>query len=235
MNRFFSKVRSALLRDRAFSRYLLYALGEILLVVLGILIALQIDNWNEDRKERKREAAILEKLHREFSENLTEFQRIYELNQGKLKDLDTLLFYLRDPEQPGAMDRISAVIWNAVIGEIYNPSRGTVESLINSGNIDLIRNDTLRDYLTSWPYKLEYYKEEEEFDQSWVFRLPEYMVRNGSFREADAPFGSILSEREFYNNIAMRQNSLNQLIWAADHEGIREVLEGIVRLTKPGY
>ena len=220
--------------ERAFKRYFLYAVGEILLVVLGILIALQIDNWNENRKDREKEAAILLKLNREFSGNLVEFERIYNMNLEKLRDIDTLLHYLEDPDKPGAMKRISEVIWNSVLGEIYNPSRGTVESLINSGNIDLIQNDTLRDYLTSWPFKLEDYKEEEEFDQGWVFRLPEYMVKEGSFNHSRGPYASVLKKREFYNNIAMRRAALSQLIWAAEKEGLREVIGGIVLLTEPG-
>ena len=49
MLRFFRQIRQRLLTDNKFSKYLLYAIGEILLVVLGILIALQIDNWNEQK------------------------------------------------------------------------------------------------------------------------------------------------------------------------------------------
>ena len=50
MLRFFRQIRQRLLTDNKFSKYLLYAIGEILLVVIGILIALQVDNWNEQRK-----------------------------------------------------------------------------------------------------------------------------------------------------------------------------------------
>ncbi len=49
---FFRKIRQKLLNANTVSRYLAYALGEILLVVIGILIALQVNNWNEDRKTK---------------------------------------------------------------------------------------------------------------------------------------------------------------------------------------
>ena len=55
MFRFFRKIRSAALFENRLTRYFLYALGEIALVVIGILIALQVDNWNEERKERREE------------------------------------------------------------------------------------------------------------------------------------------------------------------------------------
>ena len=60
MLRFFRQIRQRLLTDNKFSKYLLYAVGEILLVVIGILIALQVDNWNEERKDSKTLISILE-------------------------------------------------------------------------------------------------------------------------------------------------------------------------------
>ena len=54
MLRFFRQIRQRLITNNRFSKYLLYAIGEILLVVIGILIALQIDNWNEQKKAEER-------------------------------------------------------------------------------------------------------------------------------------------------------------------------------------
>ena len=62
MLRFFRQIRQRLLTDNKFSKYLLYAVGEILLVVIGILIALQVDNLNEERKNRELEMVFLERL-----------------------------------------------------------------------------------------------------------------------------------------------------------------------------
>ena len=49
----FRKIRQKLLTENKFSKYLIYALGEIVLVVIGILIALQINNWNQSKQEQK--------------------------------------------------------------------------------------------------------------------------------------------------------------------------------------
>lgn len=62
MLRFFRKMRSALIPESRFGRYFFYALGEIVLVVIGILIALQINNWNEERKADKFEKKLLNEL-----------------------------------------------------------------------------------------------------------------------------------------------------------------------------
>ena len=66
MLRFFRQIRHRLLIDNRFSKYLVYAVGEILLVVIGILIALQIDNWNEKRQEDDKIKAQLVNLVRDL-------------------------------------------------------------------------------------------------------------------------------------------------------------------------
>jgi hypothetical protein len=66
MLRFFRQIRQRLLTDNKFSKYLLYAVGEILLVVFGILIALQIDNWNENRKSHIEDIKFLKNIRDEL-------------------------------------------------------------------------------------------------------------------------------------------------------------------------
>ena len=92
-------------------KYLKYAIGEITLVVIGILIALQINNWNINRLERKTEKKILLDLNVEFKENLKDAQRVYNgnleivsavnkiqenLDNNKLtsKSLDSLIYFV---------------------------------------------------------------------------------------------------------------------------------------------
>ncbi len=69
MFRFFRKLRENLLAKNQASHYMLYALGEIVLVVIGILIALQINTWNEERQNRQQEKGIVSTLRQEFLTN----------------------------------------------------------------------------------------------------------------------------------------------------------------------
>ncbi|MCB0656887.1 MAG: hypothetical protein KDC57_12160, partial [Saprospiraceae bacterium] len=62
MINFFRNIRGQLLAENKLVRYLIYALGEIILIILGILIALQINNWNEKRKEAILEKQILQEI-----------------------------------------------------------------------------------------------------------------------------------------------------------------------------
>ncbi len=67
MIKFFRNIRKQLLTENKFSKYLLYAIGEIVLVVIGILIALQINNWKEARKDLKVEITILKNIKKDVS------------------------------------------------------------------------------------------------------------------------------------------------------------------------
>ena len=79
MIKFFRKIRQNLLTENKFSKYLIYAIGEIILVVIGILIALSINKSNEDRKSKIEERAILEAVKTEF-----EINRYFSLEVSKM-------------------------------------------------------------------------------------------------------------------------------------------------------
>ena len=66
MIRFFRILRKRLLTENRIGKYLLYAVGEIVLVVIGILIALSINNWNEAKKNRLQEIAILNNIKQDL-------------------------------------------------------------------------------------------------------------------------------------------------------------------------
>ena len=70
MIKFFRHIRQKLLSEDRFSKYLLYAIGEIVLVVIGILIALQINNWNENRINNKLELQYLKRLEKDIRESI---------------------------------------------------------------------------------------------------------------------------------------------------------------------
>lgn len=74
MIKFFRKIRQELLTENKFSKYMLYAVGEIILVVIGIMIALQINGLNESRKDRIKERIILNDLAKNIEINIQTFQ-----------------------------------------------------------------------------------------------------------------------------------------------------------------
>ena len=86
MIKFFRNIRKSLLMENKTSRYFKYAIGEIILVIIGILIALQINNWNENRKSLINEKATLTKFLQDLEADSTFFQ----FNNNRLKDINEL-------------------------------------------------------------------------------------------------------------------------------------------------
>ena len=76
MIKFFRKIRQNLLTEGKTGKYLKYAVGEVVLVVIGILIALQINNWNEAKKTLDKERVVLKSLNKDFKINQRQFSTI---------------------------------------------------------------------------------------------------------------------------------------------------------------
>lgn len=146
MIKFFRNIRHQLLRENRTSRYLLYAIGEIVLVVIGILIALQINNWNENRKLRQKEQTVLKQLKQEFEANLHQLNGKIEIRNTVIKNGQKILDYIDNPNEVAEDSLIIK------IAGISNPSSfdPIQNDLVSSGNIDIIQNQELTQLLTNW-------------------------------------------------------------------------------------
>lgn len=143
MINFFRKIRQSLLAEGKTGKYLKYAVGEIVLVVIGILIALQINNWNEELKDTKREKLVL----KEFKTSIDKDLRLYEDNytwrlERKKKGLDSLLYYIKnDNNIPDTLFKAFYGMMSQNILITYD--EGPYEALKSVG-LEIIRNDSLR-------------------------------------------------------------------------------------------
>ena len=145
MLRFFRQIRQRLLIDNKFSKYLLYAVGEILLVVIGILIALQVNDWNEDRQTRQKEKVILNSLKGELIANLSELKSDYKSNERYLQS--TLKIYDIIKNQPPETDSIYYYFYNSVQFNYFFPKTSVYQTL-RSGDLNILRSDSLKNIIT---------------------------------------------------------------------------------------
>ena len=122
-------------------KYFKYAIGEIVLVVIGILIALSINNWNQQKKLDSEEQNILQSLRSELEENVIKFDSIYAYHVVRDSVLSRLIDLDPKIDRFDSQDSlINKVDW----GWTFNPSRGVYNSIINSGKIELIKDYTLK-------------------------------------------------------------------------------------------
>ena len=127
-------------------KYLLYAIGEIVLVVIGILIALQINNANEARKERDREINYLSNLKADLVSEIENNRNFAEYRFQKAKAC-TRLLGLNEPETKEEVRDYTDVYEQVFIWGEYVPNNNTFKELLSSGNLSLIKNDSIKNRL----------------------------------------------------------------------------------------
>lgn len=127
-------------------KYFKYAIGEILLVVVGILIALQINNWNENRKGHLQEVVILEQLLSDFNSNLEQLDQKISMREDFKNSSKTLLSYIDNPEFVD-VDSIHHHIGKTMPYASFDP---ILTDLAGSGELKLITNNTLKQAVTRW-------------------------------------------------------------------------------------
>jgi hypothetical protein len=138
-------------------KYFKYAIGEIVLVVIGILIALQINNWNENRKEHNQEIELLTQLESEFQSNLKQLEDKMELRNNMISSSLTLLDFVDKPSKRNA-DSIYAHIGLTIIAPTFDP---IVNNITSSGRIQLLQNNELKNKLSRWTTEIIQVTEEE--------------------------------------------------------------------------
>jgi len=138
---YFRKLRQKLIDSGSLSKYLIYAIGEITLIVIGILLALYLDNLNSEKKIRAIEIKILYELNSNLSSSIKSFERAIQSEQNYLKNNLLILNYL-DEKKPYNED-LDRAFGNYYWTITSNPIKGGYDYLKSKG-IDLISNDSLR-------------------------------------------------------------------------------------------
>jgi hypothetical protein len=141
MIKFFRKIRQSLLIENKLSRYLLYAIGEIVLVVIGILIALQVNNWNEGRKELAKSHEILREIAENLEYNNAQFLQEIKEEEAVVKSIDIVLENLK--MKKGYHDSLGFHFLNVAYWPGSLKKSSGYESLKSQG-LDIIKSTALR-------------------------------------------------------------------------------------------
>lgn len=158
MIHFFRRIRQELINRERFGKYLLYAVGEIILVVAGILIALQINNLNEQRKENAKEQIVLKQLREEFNLNLNQLESKITMRHDLMKDLKECLNYFAI-QQVDNDSLFTAKLTSLMLPLTFDPIQN---DLVSSGNIQIIKNTELKKRLTNWTSDVHQLREVEQ-------------------------------------------------------------------------
>jgi hypothetical protein len=214
----FRKIRQKLITQNRFTRYLIYALGEIILVVIGILLALQINTWNQNRQDRKQEQQLLAQLEIEYNKNLEQLNSKIFIRKEMLNSCLILLDYRKRESALVDVDSLNFHLSRMVTRPTFNPVLGVTNELSNSGKLYLIQNTDLRKELTSFESFLGDLIEEEQV----IFNHSENIIQ--PFMAAHYQVGGVitqfLQDEDFMAIFSLgdtnKEISLNELFQPAD-------------------
>jgi len=220
--KFLRKIRQKLIDEKKLRNYLLYAVGEIILVVIGILIALAINNNNQNRADRKKEVTYLKGLKTEFQISKLKLAKLMEVNQQNYDEAKSLIVHMSKDTVTLTEKEFAESLYASFAQDVaFNPNNSLLNEMLNSGSLRNISNPQLRIYLTNWISTLEDIAKQENdlaLQREKVldlFRNNENSIRTvidlaGVNKELDIPEGNkvisnlqLLSSREFENNVLM--------------------------------
>jgi hypothetical protein len=155
------KIRSKLVIEGNVLKYLTYAFGEIIIVVIGILLALYLNNWNQERTEKKMELHYYQSIKIQLNEDLTTLNGEIEYNQNFLNQFSygKKLILLNDKSKTDTLGKIAL---NMVRFSDFRRKSNIYQTLINSGEIIIINNTKITEKLESLEENYSYINRLEE-------------------------------------------------------------------------
>lgn len=186
MIKFFRQIRQNLLSEGRTGKYLKYAIGEIILVVIGILIALKINHWNNDLENKKIERNIVENLNLEFKQNKSALQASINYHRSIINSTKKMMGLIGGSKEDLNKFNLDSLIAISLDYREFVPSQVSYTDLISSGRLNLISSE-LRLLLFEWSIsmdaKKEAYNTVDEVSQTLV--LP-YLTKNVSLKNIDS-------------------------------------------------
>ena len=140
------KIRSKLLEEGNLKKYLAYAVGEIIIVVVGILLALYLNNWNQKRTNDKLEIQYYQSMKNQLNEDLNAISGEIDYNQTYLNQFSYAkrLILLNDKSKT---DTLGKIVRNMVKFSDFRRKSNVYQTLLNSGEIIIIKNHKITDRL----------------------------------------------------------------------------------------
>jgi len=233
----FRRIRHQLLGEGKTGKYLKYAIGEIVLVVIGILIALSINNWNEQNKNAIKEKEYLGDIHEDFVKNKEHFKLVQMSLERGIRVSDSLidLFPITENNWP----QIMPVYWMPFSHITFDPISSSIESLINSGQIELIGSHHLKRLLISWKDEfLDYKQKENELKRLANFR-EDILLNERGFWDTTVPLSEdmykklerLLKRRRNELLTIMWRNPWNDIITTQYRNGLMTTMDSIISKT----
>ena len=182
----FRNVRQKLAAENSVAKYLRYAIGEIFLVVIGILIALQVNNWKEDIQNHKLEKTTLENIRSDLVLQQGIINEQLQFESTKVAETDTAALFISDSLSAG---KLNALLVTLSARLTFVENKTSYISMDNTGGKKLIRNYSLQNAIVRYYQRLDYVTQ---------------VINNDNLFNTDSQFGAFVTSNSL--NIKLNRN-----------------------------
>lgn len=223
MIKFFRKIRQNLLSEGKTTKYFKYAIGEILLVVIGILIALQINTWNENRKSEKRSINYMKNLIIDLKTDVNEFNQNLKSYQKDIIEIESVL--MSNDYKKLEVDSIMHLVIEYYL--IDKTTKQTYEKIKNGGLLESLGSENVNKAINDY-YNLNiiYWQNGLLWDKKYTDKAYDFWFYNKNF-EASSIRNYDVNSIPFLTNLDNRKINLITLIESI--EGRNYLRNGLVR------
>ncbi len=193
MLKFFRKIRQNLVMENKTGkpalpagRYLKYAIGEIILVMIGILLALQVNNWNTNRIEQNEEKEVIAKLHTDFQENKKTLRNFLSDIRNQSKSEQKLMGLIGASKEEISRHNLDSLFYVAFGSSEFAFADNTIKNIMQSGKLNLLKNESISDLLYQWnTLSAIRTRRLEKFDDWANVKFIPYLLDKISFKQLD--------------------------------------------------
>ncbi|GAB5410293.1 MAG: hypothetical protein BalsKO_26580 [Balneolaceae bacterium] len=176
MLRFFSQIRKKLMEQNKVRTYLLYAIGEIALVMIGILLALQVNNWNEERRLLASAEDHLELLENNLQDDYQKLISLKEEIEISLTSSVNLIERYKQNLDPD-IDSIIFEMTQLIFEFNFKADKSALDILVNSGELGVLP-DQIRELVSQYYNGVEYIEERDEIANTFIKNQYELVMLN---------------------------------------------------------
>ena len=217
----FRRIRKKLLEKNNLSKYLLYAVGEIVLVMIGILMALAVNNWNQGRKDRAAGKELLERIHGDLVLDTINFKKTIADNNQLRDQIKQVLVELY--EGVGGMQQVQQIssIYDQALDQVFNVNDNTYKSMISSGTLALIADDDLKESIVDLYGKYEQKRALLSSINQWMGGVAITLDTQTDFIKFNSEVSDIFTTPEMFNEADY------QFLLDKDNDGFKIMVRAI--------
>jgi hypothetical protein len=231
--RLFSSIRQSLLAENRTLKYLKYAVGEVLLVMIGILLALSVNNWNEDKKLERQRSELIENLKSDFQANKERLEMVTTDIELIKEGLERLLANATVENSSLTVEELKVLAFNVIPNNQFEPSLGFYRSAISTGSIVLLKGSQLNNLFLRFEENNNRLQEmditgfrmnfsdsgslmdirEELGELNTLFEDEKSKSVPEAFKLSDEEYREFISQKKFYAHFSLKRNlKVRQLV-----------------------